>query len=189
MPPKPKFTKEEIISVALKIVSESGIEFLTARELGAKLGTSARPIFTVFKSMDELQNEVRAAAMAYFENMRAANTDGMPIFKQVAMKMILFGIKEPKLYRLLFMRENDGAASFQDVFGILGDTAKECVELIKSEHGLSDKHARDLFTNMWIYTFGVGTLCATRVCTFSEKELSSLLSSQFNAVVSYYKSL
>lgn len=189
MPPKPKFTKEKIVAAALKIVSESGMESLTARELGAKLGTSARPIFTVFNGMDELQNEVRAAAMARFENMRSENTDEMPIFKQIGMKMVLFGIKEPKLYQLLFMRENDGAASFEDIFGILGNTAEECVKLIKSEHGLSDKHARDLFTNMWIYTFGVGTLCATRVCKFSEKELSLLLSSQFNAVVSYYKSL
>ncbi len=35
MPPKPKFTKEEIVQAALGIVSKSGIETLTAKELGA----------------------------------------------------------------------------------------------------------------------------------------------------------
>ena len=46
MPPKPRFTREEI-------------------------GSSARPIFTVFRSMEELQQEVRSAAMRRFESLQA----------------------------------------------------------------------------------------------------------------------
>ena len=37
MPPKPMFTREEIVQAALDIVSERGIEALTARELGVRL--------------------------------------------------------------------------------------------------------------------------------------------------------
>ena len=33
MPPKPKFTREEVVSAALEIVSKNGLEALTAREL------------------------------------------------------------------------------------------------------------------------------------------------------------
>ena len=62
MPPKPRVTREEIVAAALDIVSRKGIEALTARELGEALGSSARPIFTVFRSMEELQQEVRSAA-------------------------------------------------------------------------------------------------------------------------------
>ena len=62
MPPKPKFTKEEIVQTALDIVSRKGVEALTAKELGDALGSSARPIFTVFRSMKEVQDEVRQAA-------------------------------------------------------------------------------------------------------------------------------
>ena len=53
MPPKPRFTREEIVDTALDIVSRKGIEALTARELGEALSSSARPIFTVFRSMEE----------------------------------------------------------------------------------------------------------------------------------------
>ena len=63
MPPKPKFTKEEIVQTALAVVSEKGVEALTAKELGNALGSSARPIFTVFSSMKEVQDAVREAAM------------------------------------------------------------------------------------------------------------------------------
>ena len=52
MPPKAKFTKTEIIEAALNIVRTDGYEALTSRALGIYLGSSARPIFTVFKNME-----------------------------------------------------------------------------------------------------------------------------------------
>ena len=52
MPPKPKFTREEIASAAFAMIKEGGVSALTARDLGARMGTSARPIFTLFKNMD-----------------------------------------------------------------------------------------------------------------------------------------
>ena len=58
MPPKAKFTKDEILNTALSITEESGIDAVTARELGKRLGSSARPIFTVFESMDEIKHSV-----------------------------------------------------------------------------------------------------------------------------------
>ena len=71
MPPKAKFTKDEIIQTALELVSQKGIEALTAKELGDALGSSARPIFTVFSSMKEVQEAVREAAMRRFEGYAA----------------------------------------------------------------------------------------------------------------------
>ena len=62
MPPKPKFTREKVVEVALTLVGERGMAALTARELGERLGSSARPIFTVFRNMEELTEAVREAA-------------------------------------------------------------------------------------------------------------------------------
>lgn len=188
MPPKPKFTKEKIVQTALEIVSKKGVEALTAKELGDALGSSARPIFTVFNSMKEVQNEVRAAAMCRFENFAEKKLPDMPLFKQVGMQMVLFGAKEPKLYQLLFMQENRNAVSFDDVFGELGPTAETCIGLIRDEYGMSETDAKRLFENVWIYTFGVGALCATRVCHFSEEKLGEMLSTEFQAMILLVKS-
>lgn len=130
MPPKPKFTREEIVSAALGVVSRKGVDALTAKELGDALGSSARPIFTIFRSMKELQDDVRTAAMQRFEAYMPAGMSGMPIFKQIGMKMVLFGAEEPKLFQLLFMQENRSAASFDDVFAELGPTADLCIDAI-----------------------------------------------------------
>ena len=188
MPPKPKFTKEEIVRAALEIVSQRGAEALTAKELGEALGTSARPIFTVFAGMKEVQDEVRNAAMRRFEGFAKQKLPDMPLFKQVGMQMVLFGAREPKLYQLLFMRENRNAVSSDDVFGELGPTAETCIGLIRKEYGMSESEAKLLFENVWIYTFGVGALCATRVCRFSEEKLGQMLSTEFRAMMLLVKS-
>lgn len=183
MPPKPKFTRERIIEVALDLVSESGIESLTARELGVRLGSSARPLFTVFDGMDELQAEVCVAAVKRFENFVPHGVEDMPYFKQVGMKMIFFGLEYPKLYRLLFMRENESASSFEDIFGNLGATAVKSIKTIGKEYSLSEENAKTLFEHTWIHTFGIGALCATGACVFSREQISQMLTQDFTAML------
>ena len=188
MPPKPKFTRDEIVQTALEVVSQKGVEALTAKELGDALGTSARPIFTVFSSMKQVQDAVREAAMRRFEGFAEQKLPDMPLFKQVGMQMVLFGVREPKLYQLLFMQENRNAVSFDDVFGELGPTAETCIRLIQEEYAMREADARLLFENVWIYTFGVGALCATRMCQFSEEKLGQMLSTEFQAMMLLVKS-
>lgn len=183
MPPKPKFTKEEITLAALNIASEKGIEKLTAQGLAKELDSSARPIFTVFSSMREVQDEVIKAAMTKFESYVQKPISDTPLFKQIGMQMVSFAINEPKLYRLLFMRENNPSETFDTLFEKLGDVAKNSIETIKHEHNLRDKDAKKLFENVWIFTFGIGALCATGMCKFSYEELSNILSEEFNAMM------
>ena len=188
MPPKPKFTKDEIIAAALELVSHKGMEALTARELGARLGSSARPIFTVFHSMDEVQEEVRSAALKRFEGYAEKAMHYTPVFKQVGMQMILFAMEEPKLYQLVYMSENAGATNFEGIVQRLGDVAQLCVDVIRRDYGLSEDDAKLLFEHVWIYTFGIGALCATGMCRFSQEEIIQMLGQDFMAMLFYAKS-
>ena len=58
MPPKPKYKKEELIEVALKLTRESGIDAVVARNLGKKLGVAPSTIFTHFESVEEIRHAV-----------------------------------------------------------------------------------------------------------------------------------
>lgn len=181
MPPQPKFTREEIVEIALKLVSEKGIDALTARELGNALGSSSRPIFTAFKNMEEVQDAVHDAAMKSFESYNTESSPDFPLFKQIGMKMILFAQNEPKLYQLLFMRESSNTSDFGDLN--LGETAKICIKAICSDYGLNVAQAERLFKHMWIYTYGVATLSATGVCRFPAETLGNMLSEEFHALI------
>ena len=188
MPPKPKFTKEEIIAAALELVSERGMSALTSRDLGARLGSSARPIFTIFSSMEEVQEEVKKAAIKRFESYAQKAVNYTPVFKQVGMQMILFAKEEPKLYQLGFMSDNHNVDNFDDIFDRLGDVAYQCVDVIQRDYGLSKQDAKKLFEHVWIYTFGIGALCATGMCNFSEEQVIEMLGHDFIAMLVHIKS-
>lgn len=188
MPPKPKFTKEEIVAAALDVVSEKGLDALTARDLGARLGSSARPIFTVFATMEEVRRAVRAAALKRFEAYAEKAMQYAPAFKQVGMQMILFAMEEPKLYQLLYMSEISGARSFDDIFAELGPVAGVCVDVIRQDYDLPPLDARRLFEHVWIYTFGVGALVATGMCRFSQEQIIEMLGRDFVAMLQLAKS-
>ena len=88
MPPKAKYTREEIVQIAFQMTREKGIEAIVARELGKKLGTSSSPIFTAFKNMEEVQLAVRERALKEFEHCVSDALNFTPAFKYVGMKMI-----------------------------------------------------------------------------------------------------
>ena len=188
MPPKPKFTKEEIVAAALELVSEKGMSALTSRDLGARLGSSARPIFTVFDSMEEVQAAVRDAAMKHFESYAEKALHYTPVFKQVGMQMILFAKEEPVLYQLGFMTRNHEVTCFDDIYERLGEVAYRCLDVIEQDYGLSRQDAKTLFEHVWIHTFGIGALCATGMCNFSEAQIIEMLGHDFVAMLVHIKS-
>lgn len=60
--------------------------------------------------------------------------------------------------------------------------------LIQRDYGLTTQEAKALFQQVWIYTFGIGVLCAARVCHFSEEEINDLLGQNFAAMMMLIKS-
>lgn len=183
MPPKPKFSKEEIVNNALLLVSEKGAQKLTARDLAERLGSSPRPIFTIFNNMDEVFKEVYDSAMILFSEYANQRVEGIPIFKQIGISMINFAIKEPKLYQLLFMTEHKEDKSFNDVLSHLGPVADLSIKTIMSDYNMTYDKAYELFKHLWIYTFGIGVLCATKAYVFSYDEIIDMLGKEFQAMI------
>ena len=188
MPPKAKFTKEQITKAALGVVSEKGAQALTAKELGAALGTSTTPIFTVFNSMQEVQDAVMLAAMERFEEYAHKAAHLGPVFKQIGMQMILFAKEEPKLYQLIFMSSISEAQTFDDIYAHLGSLADECLNVLQKDYDLSKDNAKTLFEHVWIHTFGIGALCATGMCDFSHEQIAQMLTQDFIAMMMLMKS-
>lgn len=188
MPPKAKFSREQITKAALSVVSEKGAQALTAKELGAALGTSTTPIFTVFNSMQEVQDAVMLAAMERFEEYAHKTAHLGPVFKQVGMQMILFAKEEPKLYQLIFMSSISEAQTFDDIYAHLGSVADECLDVLQKDYDLSKDNAKTLFEHIWIHTFGIGALCATGVCDFSHEQIAEMLTQDFTAMMMLMKS-
>ena len=136
MPPNAKFTKNEIIKAALDLVREEGISSLTARALGARLGSSARPIFTVFQSMDDVHQAVIDSAKELYKQYIQKGLSETIAFKGVGKQYILFSIQEPKLFQLLFMAEHEDVPTLTRVLPLIDDNYSDILLSIKESYGI-----------------------------------------------------
>lgn len=183
MPPKCRFTREEIIQAALQIARNEGIASITARALGAKLGSSSKPIFSVFENMEEVQAEVRKAAKALYAEYVYIGLQQEPAFKGVGTQYILFAIKEPKLFQLLFMSEQSQKLSVAGILPMIDENYDQILLSVQNGYHLGEKDAENLYRHLWIYTHGIAVLCATNMCLFTVEEISRMMTEIFRGLL------
>lgn len=188
MPPKPKCSKEIIAKTAFEIVKEQGLSALSVREIGKRLGVSASPIFTVFSNMDEVKLAARELALEEFKELVSDYKEYTPAFKRIGMMIISYGINEPELFKLLFMQEHNEPFGFQNTINDLGNLYSTCIDLIMQDYQLSKGDATLLFEQMWTISYGLGAMCAMKVCSFSEEEIGKRLSIAFSGHIMLIKS-
>lgn len=187
MPPKAKFTRNQIIEAGLAIIRENGKEALSARTLGAKLGSSARPIFTVFQSMEEVQAEVKQSARSLYAEYIKKGLEQELAFKGVGMQYILFAIQEPKLFQLLFMSEQKQTPAVVNVLPALDDNYQDILLSVQNGYHLSGNKAEQLYRHLWIYTHGIAVLCATNMCVFTPEEINKMIAQVFQGILKEIK--
>ena len=187
MPPKSKFTREQITQAALNIVREQGLEGLTARALGKRLGSSACPIFTVFENMEEVQQAVLEAAGACYREYVERGLSEKPAFKGVGTQYILFAVEEPRLFQILFMSGRTGRADFENVLPLIDESYEQILLSITAGYGLQETAAERLYRHLWIYTHGIAALCVTQTCCFTGEEISGMLTEVFSSLLKKIK--
>lgn len=183
MPPKAKFTKAEIIEAALNIVRADGYEALTSRALGTYLGSSARPIFTVFKNMEEVQQDMIKSAKALYKEYVNKGLTTEPPFKGVGTQYILFAVNEPKLFQLLFMTEQKQIPDLSGVLPLIDESYEQILLSIQDDYKICKAAGKKLYHHLWIYTHGIATLCATKMCRFTDEEISTMITEVYGFTI------
>lgn len=179
MPPKVKFSREEIIAAALDIVREGGMTALTARSLAARLGSSAKPVFGLFENMQEVQKEVMLAANAeYQEFLYAEMMRGIyKPYKATGMAYIAFARKEKELFKILFMHDRT-----KEIADIRDESVASIIALIMRNTGLSEENARLLHLEMWMFVHGIATMIVTNYLDWEEEYISRALTDAYEGL-------
>ena len=183
MPPKAKFTKKEIIDAGLAILRERDISAVTAREIGNYLGSSARPIFTVFENMSEVIDGIEKKAREIYSEYVQQGLQQSPAFKGVGQAYIQFAIREPKLFELLFMRKLSGDIGVNKILPEIDDNYPVILKSITDQYPVSKDDAVILYRHLWIYSHGIATLCATSMCHFTGEEIGNMLTDVFKSLL------
>ncbi len=183
MPRKFMFTREEIIDAALNLTRKGGISALTARALGTELGSSSRPVFGLFKNMEEVQQEVFKAADTLYQGYIK---DGMesgkyPPYKAIGMSYIQFAKEEKELFKLLFMYDRT-----QRNMEEIKEAVKPFVEILQQKLSLNEEDAYLLHFEMWMYVHGIATTIATSYLEWDGEYINRMLTDGYEGIKSRY---
>lgn len=178
------FTKEEILNVALDLAREGGIDAVTARALGKRLGTSSRPVFGRFESMAEVQSAVRAAAYRLYTSYLKNEIEDSkyPPYKASGMAYIRFAREEKELFKLLFMCDRDDTDK-----SATSPETKMLTHLISDQVGISEEEASLFYLEMWAYVHGIATMLATGFFDWDEELASRTLTDMYEGLKSKYE--
>lgn len=171
MAPKSKFTKEEMVEAALRIVRAKGIDGLTAKAIADELGTSTGLIFNCFGSMEEVKQAVYAAAVRVYDNYIKAGLKEKIPFLGIGKSYIRFAREEPEFYWLLFLtqtQEYSAIKSMQYLQLLVRPTLMNIYNITAEE---ADIYFRDL----WFVVHSLSTLIVTGDCPYSDQEIGQIL--------------
>ena len=178
MPPKVKIGKEDIIKNALELCRKNGDGAINARSIAASLGCSTQPIFSNFKSMEELDEAVIARAhevyLGFLES--EAKSKKYPKYKAFGMAYIRFAKEEKELFKMLFMCDRNEKALLPT------SDFNEAVSIIADANGISKEKAELMHLETWACTHGIATMMATSFLEFEWDFISDMLTDVYQGI-------
>lgn len=176
--PKQRITKEMILEAAFHIAKEQGIANVLVKNVSARLGCSVQPIYSYYKNMDELRQDLVEHTKEYFQAYLAQYIDKTgPIFRQTGACYLRFAKEQPHLFQLLFLRKRSDLSSLQELYEI--ECSPQIAEYLANTLGLSLHGAKKLQLHMVFYTMGISAILATSQCEIPTDELMEQMESAY----------
>lgn len=184
MPPRIRFTKEDIIEAALELVRREGEGAINARAIAAQLGCSTQPLFREYSSMDDIRRDVFGRAWEkYGEYIKRISAAADRTYKGTGMAYIKFAMDEPELFRMIFMCDRRGTDPGQD------PTIDYVLESLMSAAEFTRDEAIRFHRHMWIYVHGLAVMQATHFVDMDESDISEMLGEEYLAMLERFRRL
>ncbi len=105
MPRKTQFTTEDVVAAAFELVREKGLAGLSAPAVAGKMGCSTMPIYSHFKNMEALEDEVVKKAWNLIVRYEAEQYTG-DVWVDQAIGYIRFARNETNLFKCMLDGRN-----------------------------------------------------------------------------------
>lgn len=181
MPPKKKFSKEQIIDTAFEIARVEGFDSITIRKVAEELGSSIAPIYVNFNDVDELTREVVKKTF-YISNQILTEQDTGNPFHDIGMASLRFAKEYSVLFRDLVMKQNDYMNDYdQEMDNALVEQMKLDPEL----EGFNDIELKNILLKMRIFHVGLSVMVANGLLSedFDDERMAEMLESTASDVI------
>lgn len=157
MPPKPQFSREQIIDAAFRIACRDGMDGITVRKIAAELGSSVAPVYVNFADLEEVRGAVVERIVHISRELLEETATGRP-FRDIGRASIRFARRYPVISRDLTLRPNRYLAEYRSRMDVpLAGRMDEDPDLA----GLSPDRRRQLLFRMQVFQTGLTVMTAT----------------------------
>lgn len=178
MPPTPIITKQDIINAGIQLIRENGIRSINARSLAKSLSCSTKPLFRIYKNMEELKKDIKKELDNYYNDFMEKNMTNENRLLSQGISYIEFACSEKMIFSSLFMNMTMAGSSLQDI--IHAEWNRASIENAKALTGLSTEKAEMLFINFWLYSHGIATQIVSNDIDIPLDLVKKLLKNAFN---------
>jgi len=173
MPPKPKFSREQIVEAAFEIAKAEGIDSITIRKVAEKLGSSIAPIYVNFTDVNELKSDVIKKTAKISNEMIYQYDTGNP-FYDIGVASVKFAKEYSVLFRDLVLKQNDYHRDFeQEVDDNIIAQMKKDPDL----SGFTTEGLMDILFKMRVFHMGLSVMVANGMLPqdFTEDKMIEIL--------------
>lgn len=178
MPPTPIITKQDILNAGIQLIRENGIRSVNARSLAKSLSCSTKPLFRIYKNMEELKKDIKKELDIYYNDFMEKNMTNENRLLSQGISYIEFARSEKMIFSSLFMNMTMAGSSLQDIIHAKWNRAS--IENAKALTGLSTEKAEMLFINFWLYSHGIATQIVSNDIDIPLDLVKKLLKNAFN---------
>ena len=161
--------KKTLLKIAIKMVERDGIESINARDLAANAGISTKPIYRIYKSLDELKDDVNEIIKKEYDEFIMKRVDNKNALITVCVAYVEFAEMHKNYFKCMFLSNNLKWTSIDDVLNEKWNQST-IINLV-NKHGYSFEEAKTLFMNVWLYANGLATLIACNDLEIDNKEI------------------
>ena len=152
MPPKFKFTKKEIIDSGFNIVRRKGWGAFSTRSLAGELGSSSRPIYSFFRSITELEEEIVKKAVDLLYKYMVRKRTGDPWIDH-GIGYVMFALKVKHLFRAI--HDEKLIVFFKKYGDLIWNTLTDSLSDYPAFRGLSGEQIYKIQGTRWLFAHGL----------------------------------
>lgn len=179
--PKQRITKEMILEAAFNYAKEKGFEQVVLKNIADEIGCSVQPIYSYYKNMGDLKEQVYGEAMAFYQSFIYSRVDNERLLESMARANVEFAKQETNLFKMLFLNKIDGLNCFSDIYEWMGD--KNATKQVMDRYSLSENAAKEIYLMLIIFAHGMANMIAISGANIPDEEIIEYLEKAYRAFI------
>lgn len=181
MPPKNKFSKQQIIEKGFEIAKNEGIEAISVRRIAKELNSSIAPIYVNFKDINELKRAVVNKVFEISKDFSNIKFTGDK-FLDIGIASLKFANEYSVLFRELVLTKNEYMKDYDEKVG------EDILDFISEDNELKNftkDELNTIFLKMRVFQLGLSAMVANEFLPeyFDEDKQINLLKSAGEDVI------